>query len=85
MISVCPGGIYAHRNGLQVERYPIFGQDHGVECVIVAVPPLRTAFELMPLSPLWYAAIFLVALVCLLLVRAAWRGRWLEQFLEIEP
>lgn len=52
--------------------------------VIVAVPPLRSAFEIMPVAPLWYALIALVALVCLLLLRAAWRGRWLERFLGIE-
>ncbi len=52
--------------------------------VIAAVAPLRTAFEIMPLMPLWYAAIALVTLVCLLLLRSAWRGRWLERFLGIE-
>jgi cation-transporting ATPase E len=52
--------------------------------VIVAVPPLRSAFEIMPVAPLWYALIALVALVCLLLLRAAWRGRWLERFLGVE-
>jgi cation-transporting ATPase E len=52
--------------------------------VIVAVPPLRTAFEIMPLPPLWYALIAVVALVCLFLLRSAWRGRWMERFLGIE-
>ncbi len=52
--------------------------------VIVIVPPLRTAFEIMPLSPLWYAAIALVALMCMLFLRGAWRGRWLERFLGME-
>ena len=52
--------------------------------VIVSVPPLRTAFEIMPLSPLWYAAIALVALMCILFLRATWRGRWLERFLGME-
>ncbi len=52
--------------------------------VIVSVPPLRIAFEIMPLSPLWYAVIALVAAACILLLRATWRGRWLERFLEME-
>lgn len=52
--------------------------------MIVSVPQLRTAFEIMPLSPLWYAAIALVALMCILFLRAAWRGHWLERFLEME-
>ncbi len=52
--------------------------------VIVSVPPLRTAFEIMPLSPLWYAALALVAIACILFLRAAWRGRWLERFLGME-
>ncbi|HEX9076687.1 MAG TPA: HAD-IC family P-type ATPase [Anaerolineae bacterium] len=47
-------------------------------------PPLRSVFEMMALPPLWYTLIAVVALACLLLLRAAWRGRWLERFLEIE-
>lgn len=50
--------------------------------VIVSVPPLRAAFEIMPLPALGHAAIALVALVCILLLRAAWRGCWLERFLR---
>jgi cation-transporting ATPase E len=55
-----------------------------VFAAIVSVPPLRSAFEIIALPPIWYALIAVVALVCLLVLRAAWRGRWLERFLEIE-
>ncbi len=50
----------------------------------ITVPPLQSAFEIIALPPVWYALIAVVALACLLLLRAAWRGRWLERFLEIE-
>ncbi len=51
--------------------------------VILTVPPLAAAFEIVPLPPVWYAAVALVALACLLLLRFAWRGRWLERFLRV--
>lgn len=51
---------------------------------IVASPPLASLFELMPLPPVWYAALALVAFVCLLCLRLMWRNRWLERFVGIE-
>ncbi len=52
--------------------------------VIVAVDPLRTFFELMPL-PLWgYLGIGLATLIWMLVLRVTWRRRWLERFLGVE-
>lgn len=52
--------------------------------VVLAVDPLRRFFELVAL-PLWaYLAIGGLTLVWMLLLRAAWRGRWLQRFLRYD-
>lgn len=53
--------------------------------VILNYPPFRRFFELvaMPLSA--YIGIFVMLTVWALTLRAAWRGRWLERFLNIAP
>ncbi len=51
--------------------------------VIVFVEPLRVFFEMVALPPLAYIAIALVTLIWMLVLRMAWRGRWLERFLQV--
>jgi hypothetical protein len=51
---------------------------------VVLISPLSQAFELVPL-PLWaYLVVGLETIIWMLVQRAAWRGRWLERFLEID-
>lgn len=52
--------------------------------VIVLVDPLRTFFEMIPLPALAYLAIGLLTLVWMLVLRIAWRQRWLDRFLQID-
>jgi cation-transporting ATPase E len=56
----------------------------GVYFLIVAVPPFRQFFELTPLSPLGYLFIGLIALEWCFILRAVWRGRFLDHFLGID-
>ncbi len=52
--------------------------------VVLAVEPLRRFFELMILPAHAYAAIAASVVVWALLLRQAWRGRWLERFLQLD-
>jgi cation-transporting P-type ATPase E len=52
--------------------------------VIVLVEPFRQFFELLLLPWYAYGAIVLVTLVWMLLLRAAWRGRWMQRFLQLD-
>jgi cation-transporting ATPase E len=56
----------------------------GIYLLIVAVPPLRTFFELSSLSPFSYLFIGLVAIEWCLILRAVWRSRFLDRFLGID-
>lgn len=51
--------------------------------VLMVVPGLRSAFDLSVLAPINYLTLSLLALVWALLVRMAWRHRWLERFLQM--
>lgn len=52
--------------------------------VLLAVPGLRNFFDLQVLSAVEYLLIALIAFIWALLLRSAWRYRWLERFLQIE-
>lgn len=52
--------------------------------VILLVEPLRNFFELILLAPLDYAIIVGAVIVWAFVLRAAWRGHWLERFLNLE-
>jgi cation-transporting ATPase E len=52
--------------------------------LIVTIAPVRESFELMPLAWWVYAASAGAALACGALLLLAWRGRWLERFLDVE-
>ncbi|GAP98895.1 HAD-IC family P-type ATPase [Leptolyngbya sp. NIES-2104] len=56
----------------------------GVLIVLLGVPGLRSLFDLRPLLPIDYLILALFAFLWALLVRTAWRNRWLETFLHIE-
>lgn len=51
--------------------------------VVLMVEPLRHTFELLPLPAIAYLGLAALAILCLLLLRAAWRGRWLQRYLGI--
>lgn len=53
--------------------------------VLLAVPELRSLFDLRPLLAIDYLILALLAFLWALLVRTAWRNHWLENFLHIEP
>jgi cation-transporting ATPase E len=55
--------------------------------LILAIPPLRSFFELYPLDLIHYCGIGLVALVWVLAVRFTWRNALLDRFLgtKISP
>jgi cation-transporting P-type ATPase E len=52
--------------------------------VIALVEPLRRFFELIALPYYIYALIALITLVWMFMLRRAWRGRWLQRFLEVD-
>jgi cation-transporting ATPase E len=52
---------------------------------VMLVEPLRHFFELLILSRETYLMIIAAVAVWTLVLRAAWRGRWLERFLRLEP
>lgn len=52
--------------------------------LIVLIAPLRRFFELVLLRPGDYLLISAVVVVWMFVVRAAWRGQWLERLLNIE-
>jgi len=51
---------------------------------VLLVPPLSRAFQLLPLPPSIYIVIGLVVIVWMLIQREAWRGRWLERFIDAQ-
>ena len=51
---------------------------------IVLVEPLRNFFEMVALPGLAYVAIGLLTVVWMLVLRIAWRQRWLDRFLQID-
>ncbi|MCB9120461.1 MAG: HAD-IC family P-type ATPase [Caldilineaceae bacterium] len=51
--------------------------------VVLLVPGLREFFELVPLPPLFHAAILVSTVLWLFLQRYAWRANLLERFLDI--
>lgn len=53
--------------------------------VALKVPVLRQIMAVGPLPTPLYAALLALVVVWALILRAAWRGNWLERFLEIEP
>ncbi len=52
--------------------------------VIIISPSLRSSFELMGIFWWGYLLILLTTLVWMLVLRAAWRRRWMERFLGME-
>lgn len=52
--------------------------------VIVLVEPVRAFFEMAALPGLAYVAISLVTVIWMLVLRMAWRKRWLDRFLQID-
>jgi cation-transporting ATPase E len=56
----------------------------GAYILLLAIPGLGSIFDLNLLLPIDYLILALVALVWALLVRTAWRKRWLERFLQTE-
>jgi cation-transporting ATPase E len=56
----------------------------GLYITIVAVPPLRQFFELSQLSWISYLFIGLVAVEWCLILRFAWRTRFLDRFLGVD-
>jgi cation-transporting ATPase E len=66
-------------------RYTILaGMMIAVYCIILAVPPLRNAVELVPLSLNQFFGIVLVTLIWALILRLTWRQRWLDHFLGVK-
>jgi len=67
-------------------RYPLMALAMLIAfIVLLVVPGLRDAFDLSVLAPLDYLILALLAMVWALLVRTAWRDRWLERFLQMPP
>lgn len=52
--------------------------------VAVQIPFLRQIMAVAPLPPPLYAALPVLVILWALLLRAAWRGNWLERFLDIK-
>jgi cation-transporting ATPase E len=52
--------------------------------VLVAVPGLRSLFDLVMLRPADYLLLSGLAFLWALFVRRAWRDRWLEKFLQLD-
>ena len=50
---------------------------------VLVIPSLSQAFELVPLPAVVYVAVGLVIVIWMLVQREAWRGRWLERFLDL--
>lgn len=50
---------------------------------ILLIEPLRRFFEIIPLPPTAYLVISAITILWAFLLRAAWRGEWLERFLDI--
>ncbi|NIM96435.1 MAG: HAD-IC family P-type ATPase [Anaerolineales bacterium] len=52
--------------------------------VVLVIEPLREFFELLLLSGKAYGVIIGTVILWMLILRQAWRGRWLERFLHID-
>ena len=52
--------------------------------IILFVEPLRAFFEMVDLPVLAHVGIAAITLIWLLLLRMAWRQRWMEHFLGVE-
>jgi cation-transporting P-type ATPase E len=66
-------------------RYPLMALAMlSVFIVLLAVPGLRSLFDLQLLMPVDYLILALMAFLWALLVRLAWRYRWLEQFFKTD-
>lgn len=52
--------------------------------LIILIPPLRQFFELVVLRPSDYLIIGGAVVAWMFVVRAAWRGRWIERLLSID-
>ncbi|MDL1902172.1 HAD family hydrolase [Anaerolineae bacterium CFX9] len=52
--------------------------------LIIAIPPARHFFELVPLRAVDYLILTAAFIVWALMLRMAWRQRWLQRFLGIE-
>ena len=52
--------------------------------LILALEPLRRFFELVTLPWYGYAGIVALTILWMLLLRQAWRGRWLQRFLGLD-
>lgn len=66
-------------------RYPLMALAMlGVYIVLLLVPGLKSLFDLNLLLPIDYLILALMAFAWALLVRQAWRDRWLARFLQID-
>jgi cation-transporting ATPase E len=52
--------------------------------VIMAVPGLRSFFQLVALPPLFWMAILAMTFIWAFVQRVVWRTSWLERFLDME-
>jgi cation-transporting ATPase E len=52
--------------------------------IAMLIEPIRRFFEVLPLPPLAYLGIAGTVLVWALVLRRAWRGKWLERFLGLD-
>ncbi len=67
-------------------RYPLMALVMlGAFGLLLALPGLRSLFDLQILLPVDYLILLLLAFLWALLVRTAWRNHWLERFLQTEP
>lgn len=55
-----------------------------VYVIVLLVPPLRQFFDLAALQPLDHLLLTAVALLWALVVRWAWRGKWISRFLDAD-
>ena len=52
--------------------------------IILALPNLRSFFQLVPMPTTFYIAIAALTVIWVFVQRWLWRSRWLEQFLDID-
>ena len=53
--------------------------------VIMALPGLRSFFQLVPLPTTFWIAIIALTTLWVFVQRWIWRSNWIERFLDIEP
>ena len=53
--------------------------------LILLVEPLRTFFELILLPAHWYVLLVVALLIWMFTLRYAWKARWFERFLHLDP